>query len=450
MRKTVIIIAILTAGFFLLPAQSEEDLFGSEDDLFGEDTLVQEHDNPENAMEDLLLTDENVVSIGGSFDLSLSASGSFDPSETSSTDDMDWDLSPDLSARLYIDARPDSDIRVYGSVDVEYPFTTSEDDSSTAEDETRDFDDIIRINELFSDFNINEEIFFRAGKQTINWGVGYYFSPADLLNLTEIDPEDPDAELEGPLSVKINRPLDMHNLYLYTVFPEGVKDPSDIAFAPRAEFVLGGTEIGIGAYYRYEQAPAAMVTFTSTLQDINLFGEGVVKYGSDKTYIVEEDSSYTLKTYSEKLFFLATLGASYTWNADESDLSYTLMGQYYFNGEGYSDRSIFTSSTGASYVVSSYVSGDISQSDLSETSMHYGAASFSLTPVEDLTFSVLWMGNFTDFSGLIKPGLSWDATEYISLAMNFPYYYGDTGDEFTSNGDNFSFTLEVSLGGTDF
>jgi hypothetical protein len=34
--------------------------------------------------------------------------------------------------------------------------------------------------------------------------------------------------------------------------------------------------------------------------------------------------------------------------------------------------------------------------------------------------------------------------------MNFPYYYGDTGDEFTSNGDNFSFTLEVSLGGTDF
>jgi hypothetical protein len=303
---------------------------------------------------------------------------------------------------------------------------------------------------MFGDFNIGEILFFRAGKQTINWGVGRYFSPANLLNLTEIDPEDPDAELEGPLSVKMHLPVNSLNLYLYTVVPEVIEDPSDLILAPKAEFLLGSTELGVGAYYRYDQAPSAMLTFTTTIGDVDLFGEGVVQYGSDKTFVVEENGVYSLETYDDKFFFKATLGASYLWSHDESDFSISASGQYYYNGEGYDDPTILTNGMGAIFVASSIASEDLAINDLMESSQHYGAANITVTPVEDLSFGVFWLGNFNDLSGMVTPSISWQATDYISLGFSLPWKYGDAGDEYTPDGDNLSFALEVSLGNTSF
>jgi len=455
MKKITISFLILVFSLSFSYAQSEDDLFGSsDDDLFGGDggdeSLFEEAEESSESLDELLLEDEQGIHIGGSFNLGISAGGSFDPSSASSVSDVEWDLTPDLSAGLYFDARPSSDIRLYGKAVVEYPFAVQEDDPATTVDETRTFSDIIYVRELFSDFNIGDKLFFRAGKQTINWGVGYFFSPADLLNLSEIDPENPDEDLEGPLSVKMNLPIDSHNVYLYMVLPDGIEDPSDLVFAPKAEFVIGATELGIGGYYRYGQAPAAMMTVTSAIGDVSIFGEGVVKYGSDKNFVVKNGAVYSLETYKEKVFFNATLGASYTWNSEVSDLSFTAMGQYYFNGEGYSDPGILSTTTGSAYVLSQNVAGNLNTTDLLNRSMHYGAASFSISPVKELSFSVFWMGNFTDFSGVIKPGLTWTPTDYISIGFNMPYTYGNAGDEYTPVSDNLSFALEISLGGSAF
>ena len=49
----------------------------------------------------------------------------------------------------------------------------------------------LALSELFADFDVDNRVFVRAGKQTVNWGVGTFFSPANLINLDEIDPEDP-------------------------------------------------------------------------------------------------------------------------------------------------------------------------------------------------------------------------------------------------------------------
>jgi hypothetical protein len=445
MKKALIFLSILMAVTMMVPAQSEEDLFGSseedlfgsEDDLFGsEDSLVEEQESSDTDMSELLLVDDEVVRIGGSYNLGFSTGSTIEESN-------EWNFTPDMSATLYLDARPDADIRFFTKASVNYPFTENE-------DEDWSFDDIIQINEMFSDFNIGESLFLRAGKQTINWGVGRYFSPADLLNLTEIDPEDPDAELEGPLSVKMHLPVESNNFYLYTVVPEGIEDPSDLIVAPKAEVLIDSTELGVGAYYRYNQAPSAMLTFTSAIGDVDLFGEGVVQYGSDKTFVDEESSVYSLETYDDKLFFKATLGASYMWNHEESDFSISASGQYYYNGEGYDDPTILTDGMGAVFVASSIASEDLAVNDLMESSKHYGAANLTVTLVEDLSFGVFWLGNFNDLSGMLSPSISWQATDYVSLGFSLPWNYGDTGDEYTPDGDNLSFALEVSLGNTSF
>ncbi len=439
---------------FSLSAQTGDDIFSenNDEDLFWtEETLIEERESSTSAMDELLLVDDEVVKIGGGYNLGFTTGGTLDPGSAESFEDIIWGFAPDLSGSLYLDARPDADTRVFAKAELSYPFTIKEDDPATPMiDESRGFDDIVNIKELFSDFNIDDTVFFRAGKQTINWGVGYYFSPADLLNLTQIDPENPDVELEGPLSVKMHLPLDSNNYYLYVVVPEDIKDPSDLAFAPKAELVFGDNELGIGAYYRYEQAPAAMMTLTTSINDISLFSEVLLKYGSDKTFVTCEDGLYALKNYNDRIFFSATLGASYMWSSEESDVAVRASGQYLFNGEGYADTSFLSSTTGSAFIGSSVLAGDLSLHDLTTRSMHYGAASISVFPVEDISFSVLWLGNFTDFSGMVRPGITWQASESISLGIDFPWTYGDKGDEYTPQGSIFSFNIGVSLGSALF
>ncbi len=385
----------------LFGGSSEEELFGSSDDgggLFGGgDALVEDVVETDLALNELMLTNEETVVIGGSYSFSVT------PGQLwlldADTDQGTLDVS--LSSKLFFDARPDSDIRIYGEAVISYPFETV--------DETRTFDDIISIEELFSDFTIGDSIFFRVGKQTINWGVGYFFSPADLLNLSEIDPSDPEADLEGPLSIKMNVPVGIDNLYGYVIFPDGADDITDLAVAGKYETVLGAAEIGLGAYYREGQAPAAMMTISSGIGDISVFGEGVVRYGSDSD--PDDDT----------LFFSATGGAMFSWSDAESDLGFSFAGQYYFNGEG-----------------------------LENNTMHYGAANLSVSLTSKLSTGLFWYGNMSDLSGILKPSLTWQPADHVSTSLGLNYLYGDMGDELSPFGKALAASVTFTLGGTSF
>lgn len=136
-------------------------------------------------------------------------------------------------------------------------------------------------------------MFFRAGKHTIHWGTGYFFSPADVLNLTSIDPEEPEEQREGPVSLKTHIPVNVHNGYLYLIVHD-IDKPDEIAAAPKIEFVIGNTETGIGAYIRKDDSPRGVVAVTTPFLDLDLFGEAVVSYGSDITFIRETDEDMVL------------------------------------------------------------------------------------------------------------------------------------------------------------
>ena len=115
------------------------------------------------------------VEIGGSYRFSLTGEANW----ASLADLAEAPLQPDshsatvdLGAAVFLDARPADDFRVFGKVDLSYPFTTDPDAQPA-----REFDDIVRVKELFSDFTIGDALFLRGGKHTIAWGVGYFFSP---------------------------------------------------------------------------------------------------------------------------------------------------------------------------------------------------------------------------------------------------------------------------------
>jgi hypothetical protein len=168
-------------------------------------------------------------------------------------------LSPSVAGKVFFDARPDEDTRFYGSVKTAWPFTTTQnvltgatyvpatppvttDPTVTTTSTTLSWPNV-SVFELFADRAWNDTLFFRFGKHTVKWGVGYFWSPADVINLTQIDVTDPTAQREGPISLRLLAPIKgtQNNIWAYAIVP-------NVTSANAAS--LDATDVAAAAKYR--------------------------------------------------------------------------------------------------------------------------------------------------------------------------------------------------------
>lgn len=411
--------------------ESSDDLFGgNNDDLFGDSIFTEVEEDPNSNAADDLLASEMVV-LGGNFGVSadINLSLNSDEDEDAFTSGL-----TDLSTRLFLDARPTSDFRAFVKGDIAYDTTDGV-----------SFD----LREAFADIAIENTVFIRTGKQTINWGVGSFFSPANLINLETLDPENPNAELSGPVAVKAQLPIDSSNLSGYLLMDD-LSSGEDIGVAARYEFLLEGYELTVGGIWRNENPWALMATATGAIKDITVFGELVLEGNTDKTFIVK-DSSVPLgfsTTGSDDLFVSATVGARASYTT-EDDL-YTISGsaQYFFNGLGYEDTAVFTENP---QIVRALLGQNaLSFTDLSERGKHYLAANLSSPDIANSDFnpSAIWLGNLSDGSGFLNASVSYSGIDYFTPALSYRYNYGATGAEYSPQGDRHSLTLGFTLSGS--
>lgn len=372
--------------------------------------------------------------------------------------DYGTSFSPSISSTLSFDARPEVDYRVFGKFLLE----TASDDSSGLGS--------ISVRELFADFQYHDRLFFRIGKSFVKWGVGYFFSPADVVNLDTINAEDPTAERQGPLNLRVQYPMGANNLYLY-LFAEDITEPADLLYAGKYEWVMGRSEFGLGTIVSGNTAPKLMTTVSTAAGEINWFGEAVLSYGSDRTFVnapaSPSDSQALLTTYTvdDELFFKGTVGFSWI----NEDPGIMLIGQYYYNGEGYRDYSYAgydrTLLDDAAFTVLNPNNPGLTLGDLISFGRHYGAASASLTSLfgsDDLSLGLFWIGNLTDGSGIIRPTLSWSPIDRITTSVGIHATYGASGTEYADpinlinplnqaeQAPSISLTFGVSLGGGRF
>lgn len=414
-------------------------------DLFAGDLMTEESGDGAGIAEQ----DRPAVEIGGSYRFSLTGQAGWPSPADLWAAPLEPDrrsLGVDLGATLFLDARPADDFRVFGKAVISYPFTTADDLEAP-----RTFSDIVRVTELFSDFQIGESVFLRGGKHTIAWGVGYFFSPADVLNLTAIDPDDPEADREGPVSLRANLPIDFNNLYLY-VIADPTADGVKPAVAPKAEVVLGSAEIGIGAYYHPDRVPRAMLTLSTGLADAEVFGELEASLGSDRTFVERDaDSPTGLRAvrHANRLFGAATGGLRYTYRPESNDWSATFAGQYLWNGEGYADPTILREPG----VRTLLLNRALSPADLTTLpGQHYAAASLNLSlgTRSDWSAGALWITNLSDGSGRVAPSVTFRPADRFSLRAAATLTYGEAGAEMTPLGNRVGASLTATLGSGSF
>ena len=418
----------------------EEDLF--ETDLFEDPARKEEAE--EIAPEEAFLVSEQ-LEWGGSFDLTLSTLVAWDehagPWEPEFWREGESSFTSRLAGDLFLDARPDRDFRVFAKIKAAYQYPT---------------DWEVEIFEAFSDFQIKDLLFFRAGKQTVQWGVGYFFSPADVLNLVSIDPEDPEVQREGPIALKTHFPFAAHNLYLY-LLADDIDRPYEIAVAPKLELLLGNYELGMGGFYQFDLTPKGMLTVTGPLGDLDLFAEAMVQWGSERTFVNLSPPPDT-STRENTLLFSGTAGFGYL----NTDWNLSLFAQYFYNGQGYDtsydyEKLIEDASDFLPLPPEIPTPAIITSADILYPGKHYLAASIGWIGLLDSSFSLslLYVANFSDGSGLITPTLTWDPVDHVSLSTGVRIPYGERGDEYGPNeyipaSRSPAWTFSASLGAGHF
>ena len=341
--KKLLTILFLSVFTFSLFAQSDDDLFGgSDDDLFADDSITEVSDV--SAKTDLskgVIFDSGTVKVGGSLTAGITTNTIlYSPDSTDFGENIkNSKLTPDLSALLSVDARPTQNLRLYKKFGLAYPFvnkalsTTYQTSSSpipTFKTSTT-ITDWFKLKELFTDFSIKDTAFFRFGVHTVTWGAGYFFSPvSDMINTSSIDPENPEKQVDGALNLRtqIVFPGSQNCLWFYVIPSTNFQNQTaetylrDTALAGKADILIGNWELGLGAFYKYQNAPKAMLTATGSLKKVSFFGEFVYSYGADSEWIAN-------KEWNDKTsIFQATAGLSYYWKEPQI----TLAAQYYYNG----------------------------------------------------------------------------------------------------------------------
>jgi len=482
MKKIAIFIFVLFIPFFVFAQENSSDL---ENDLFGgdEDTLISAEEARSDSKSNLkfkadlekasLSLESKKLRIGGSLSSSMGINYAWvDPYSKKddylkSFKDGKGTFNTTLNGSLFFDARPNEDLKLYGKFLFGFPFEKSLSGALTVPKNSfgpLQPNDIIlpigvngaaniKIQELYTDFSAKNIAFFRFGKHAVKWGTGYFYSPADVINISRIDPQDPTADREGGISLRthIIIPKTQHNIWLYMLPPGQGEDfdPKYTAGAAKGEFVVGNWELGFGGWYKYEKAPRLITTVSGSIAGkVAVFGEGVFAWGSDYTYYKANMSSYTEKS---KPFFQATLGGSYS-NADTNT---TIALQYFYNGFGYSNTDVSTS-------ILEKAEDPVSLSDASfrkklqnvlamgNRGQHYIALNISQNKLgtDKLSLNLFQQFAISELEGFSKLTLNWKIYKFASMSTGPSFSYPLSSSSKTKGEVRYS--LSFRLGGGTF
>ena len=479
-KLTVLVFMIMLVSAVFAQDAAQTETGSLEDELFGGDTealVTPEQANAETQKDGVSLTgdlktatlalESNKLRIGGSLNAELGLKYVWADPYTKKNDVKKAFLNPEVAqlrptigANLFFDARPVQDLKLYGKFIFEFPFEKNLNgkisvpkslvppgvDIPVSVNGSPNF----KIWELYTDFSTKDIAFFRFGKHTVKWGTGYFYSPADVINISRIDPQKPTEDREGPVSLRthIVIPKTQYNIWLYLLPDTETFKPQYTAGAAKAEFVFGDWELGVGGWYRYEKAPRFITTLSGSIAGkVAVFAEGVFAWGSDYTYY-KDDDALTPYTVKNKPFFQATLGGSYS-NAD----SHTMLAfQYYYNGFGYAN-------TKAADRIADSAMNALNNKNFTDPSLkkyeniaamgnrgqHYIAFTVSQNKIgtEDLTANLFQQFAITELEGLTTLSLNWKIFKFVQMSTGpiFTYPLSPSSHSKGSIGYNLSFKL---------
>ena len=162
---------------------------------------------------------------------------------------------------------------------------------------------VFSINEVFVDVNFAKSVYFRIGKQVLKWGVGYLWTPNDLVNVEKKNILDSSQIREGAYGFKVHVPFGTRaNIYSFIDLNKA-RNLSDISMANKVEMLFKKTEMALSILLKKKNVPVYGYDVTSRIVGLDIHGEVSLSYGDNNRrlrvypwYIIGANSSILMET----------------------------------------------------------------------------------------------------------------------------------------------------------
>ncbi len=429
MRKLLMAaLAVLIVPALVLGADEKKS---EEDELFSSpDTVIESSKFEKNNL------DENQNKKRYGISGRLSSVNSYIAERTDGGGDQ---FQPYILGTLFADIRLPADVKGFGNFETLY----------NASDNKAEF----FVRELFIDFNISRAVYFRTGKQIIQWGRCYLWNPTDLVNtekktfLTKI------GAREGSHGIKMHVPFGTSaNLYGFAITHK-IDDASEIAGAGKIEFLVGGTEMAFSVWGKNHYHPVYGYDFSTRILQIDIVGEASLSRGSNTRMIRTIGNVLTADRDDSKWIPKACidLGHAFDFNGQPDRIQVNL--EFFFNGDGY-HRNIFRDNTIYDfdvpvkvrvndfdvYVPSGTKAVYLSGNGLFEVNYHsrYYTAFFMTVNkffTSDFTFKTNVIGNIAQRSSIVSIGLSYANINDFNAGIEVYGFFGKRLTEYNYLGN---------------
>ncbi|HPG29671.1 MAG TPA: hypothetical protein PKY81_16205 [bacterium] len=340
-----------------------------------------------------------------------------------------------IKANLLFDVRMESDIKATINAEI---FYSPQDDSYlqtqkiSGQDLGKYYNHYV-INEFFIDANINRKIYFRIGKQFLQWGRCYFWNPTDLINKERRNFSDLDKMREGVFGLKTHIPFGTEkNIYAFIDF-SNEDNSKNFAAALKYEILIKNVEVAFSVWGKEKRDAAYGFDFSGNFFGINTVGELSFSSGDSKQKF--ELKNLQTKNMSDKNSLRCSLGLNKYFNCVTNDRIFTNL-ELYYNKNGYDDNAF---------------KPEFWQiPDLYEPNNHgkYYAAffgSFDRFIISNMNLNLNSIINLSDNSFMISPGLNYNPFYNFSVDFNVFANFGKENREYTLSGNAVVFELRTNL-----
>lgn len=294
------------------------------------------------------------------------------------------------------------------------------------------------LKEYFLDLNWNHAVYARVGKQVLQWGRTYFWNPVDLVNVEKKSFINPLLYRTGTFGLKVHVPMGVSmNVYSFLDLSSST-NVSAVAWVPRVEWLVGGSEFGLSAWTKTGQPVVWAADGSTRWGGWGVVAEWSASYGALANRIIDSGGTPTLNRITDTWIHKVSAGLSRQFDWEYANrISVTL--EAFYNQTGYTNIVSDSASYALLLANSLYVPNELGRL--------YGALFVSINkfPATDFTWTMNGIANVSDQTGILVTGLSYSPVEHVTLGSMLYLYVGAANGEYTIAGQRSAMDVSVTM-----
>jgi hypothetical protein len=316
----------------------------------------------------------------------------------------------------------------------------------------------VTLQELFLDFNIDQSVYFRTGKQVLQWGTCYLWNPTDLINVEKPHFIPKIGTREGAYGIKMHIPFGtVFNIYSFIDTGNAV-DAENTAGALKLEYLIGNLEVALSSWGKKGYHPVWGLDFTYRVLGIDTTGEISVVRGDNQLHAIVEDGQLFLGNDNDRWVPKASLDLSRSFTVGEFKDRLTMILEGYYDRSGF-DRNVLADNTDYAYA-SPVINGatplmhgtqkqfllfnQLFQSNYFSRGYVALFTTFNRFLLTDMTLNLNCIQNLVDNSGVVSLGVNYTQLNGFTLGLLGNGYLGGLDTEYGLTAAKYS--LQLTLG----